>query len=425
MSSPQGAADRLELREAAAGQAAGWRAHLRAARPRAWLGPFHGRWWRGARPVESWILRGSGPEDAILECLGGGRRLRVDDDPFARIEAAATRLGLAGAGWISHECGRFFEALPRPAAAPGHWPLLRVDFFAEQEQGPAVPWSPDPPPAPAAPPPVPLWPAGRYAAGVSRVRHWITEGDLYQLNLVQPFVSRWPWREAACLFARLRSLDPAPTGCRALLEPGGGRALVSDSPELFLRRRGLQIEAQPIKGTQPADRDPAELLASVKDRAELAMIVDLMRNDLARVCRPGSVAVGRVPELLELPTLRHTCATVSGLLLPGAGLAACLRAAFPAGSISGCPRRRALERITELEGVARGPCMGSVLLVEPGGDFALSVAIRTALLSRGGLRLLAGGGLTVDSDPRAEAAESRLKTRAFAQALALVGGREG
>lgn len=408
-------------------QADAWGRHRAADGPRAWLGPFDGRWWRGARPVESWRLRGRGPEDARLERIAGGRSSVVDADPFVRLEESAARLGLSGCGWLSHECGRFFEDLPDPGPAPQGWPLFRVDFYAERETGCAAPWLAAPdgatsPDAPGAEPLRALWPAARYPAGVERVRRWILAGELYQLNLVQPFAGRWPVAEAAALFERLRRHDPAPAGCRALLEPGDGRALVSDSPELFLKRTGERLETRPIKGTQPAAADPAELLASAKDRAELAMIVDLCRNDLARVCRPGSVAVGAFPELLELPTLRHTAATVSGLLRPGAGLAAALAAAFPAGSISGCPRRRALERIALLESEARGPCMGSVLLLEPDGDFVLSVAIRTALQQGGELLLKAGGGLTIDSDPAAEAEESVLKTLGFQRAM---GGSPG
>lgn len=400
-------------------QAEAWRRHRAAAGPKAWLGPFDGRWWRGTRPVESWLLEGRGLRDARLLRLEQTGPVLVDTDPFQHLEQRSARLGLPGCGWLSHECGRFFEELPDPGPAPGGWPLVRVDYFAETEAGEAAVWLPDDGDAGRAAAPLrALWPAARFPDGVEQVRRWILDGELYQLNLVQPFAANWPWTEAAALFARLRRHDPAPHGCRALLEPGDGRALVSDSPELFLKRRGETLEARPIKGTQPADADPAELLASAKDRAELAMIVDLSRNDLARVCRPGSVEVGAFPELLELPTLRHTCASVVGRLRPGAGLAAALAAAFPAGSISGCPRRRALERITLLEGEARGPCMGSVLLLEPDGDFTLSVAIRTALLLGGELRLLAGGGLTIDSDPVAEAGESVLKTLGFQRALA-------
>jgi anthranilate/para-aminobenzoate synthase component I len=133
------------------------------------------------------------------------------------------------------------------------------------------------------------------------------------------------------------------------------------------------------------------------------------------------VRVGRLPEWVRLPSLLHSSATVRGRLRPGLGLAAVFQAAFPCGSITGCPRLRAMERIAQLEPGPRGPCFGALGLVETSGDFLFNVAIRTALLEGGRLRLLAGGGITIDSTPRAEEAESRWKTEQFRRALRQLG----
>jgi para-aminobenzoate synthetase component I len=190
------------------------------------------------------------------------------------------------------------------------------------------------------------------------------------------------------------------------------------------------VESSPIKGTRPrgraSDQDAAlarELLASEKDRAELAMIVDVTRNDLGRVCETGSVEViqhaAQYARLMSLPTVHHLFSTVRGKLRPSSGLVDLLRAAFPAASITGAPKIEAMRAALREEGQWRGPCMGAIGWISLGrpDSMELSVAIRTAFVSEGRVRYYAGCGITADSIPASEFAESRHKAAAFVRAL--------
>src|SRR5581483_11034760 len=211
----------------------------------------------------------------------------------------------------------------------------------------------------------------------------------------------WPF------YLRLRAASPASQG--ALIRTGESGAVLSISPELFLRVRGEEVLSCPIKGTRPRvarpDEDRAmaeELRASEKDRAELAMIVDVTRNDLGRVCRPGSVEVPRHSTLVSLPTVHHTFSEVTGTLRRECGTADLLRATFPPASISGAPKIRAMEVAALEEGYRRGPCMGSIGWIALDGDLELSVAIRTAVAMEDRVWYLAGCGITAESEPDAE-----------------------
>lgn len=345
---------------------------------------------------------------------------------MAFVEERARALGLKAAGFLSYEAAALFQPLPPPPGPVAGWPLMEFLLCAEEESLPlqsrtSACWRGQAATLPATELEA-LAPPEEFRRGVRRVRQLIRRGDCYQVNLVQAFGASLSPCHASALFAALRAQDGRPFGYRALLE-WRDRALVSDSPELFLARRGHRLWTQPIKGTVavagPGHLESArqQLLGSAKDRAELSMIVDLMRNDLSRVCRPGTVEVGPFPQWLEAPGLLHSCATVQGRLRGGAGLQEAFAAAFPCGSVTGCPRQRAMERIAILERQARGPAFGTVGWVDPQGDFAFSVAIRTARLGPGGLHLLAGGGLTWDSRPADEERESRLKTLSFQRAL--------
>ncbi|MFA7331659.1 MAG: chorismate-binding protein [Candidatus Delongbacteria bacterium] len=408
-----------------------WARHLASPLPRAWLGPFGGFARRACRPLERVLLDGPPGAPRLRHWAQGRWKLRTAD-PLDLVEERARALGLPGLGWVAYEYAHLLEDFPAVAGAPSRWPLLAFTFFQEQEDLPLAGLPPAEWRAPVAPARTRSRgleaerPPAEFRRGVARIRRWIEAGDCYQVNLVQAFHAPLATRDAPWLFARLRAGDAGVAGYQALFEERG-RALVCDSPELFLERQGEHLRAQPIKGTVALPAGPlrearrraaAWLLASEKDRAELAMIVDLLRNDLSRVCRPGSVQVGPWPAILALPSLLHTCARIRGRLRPGQGLAQIFRAAFPSGSITGCPRLRAMERITQLESAPRGPCLGALGRVEPTGDFLFNVAIRTALLEGGQLRLLAGGGITCDSRPAAEEAESRLKAERFRQVLA-------
>ncbi len=261
-----------------------------------------------------------------------------------------------------------------------------------------------------------------YLDAVSRVREYIVAGDIFQANLSQRFQS--PWTEPPFeLYRNLRRRNPAPFA--AYLD-FGGLAVLSASPERFLRlhedRR--HIETRPIKGTRPRGLGPMHdaalgraLAESAKDRAENVMIVDLLRNDLSRVCRPGTV---RVPELFALehhPTVHHLVSTVVGEIEPGMGAAELIRAAFPGGSITGAPKVRAMEIIAELEPTQRGVYCGSIGYVSVTGAMDTSIVIRTYVALNGQVYFQAGGGIVADSDPELEYRETLDKARGLIETL--------
>ena len=192
--------------------------------------------------------------------------------------------------------------------------------------------------------------------------------------------------------------------------------MVSASPELFLSRRGQALRTMPIKGTRPRG-GAAELRESEKDAAEHVMIVDLERNDLSRVCEPGSV---RWPELMatrELAGVEHMVSTVEGTLREEVGLAEILEATFPGGSVTGAPKIAAVDLIAELEPVGRGASMGALGVVRGNGDLELALTIRTFAIAEGRIHLWVGGGVVWDSDPAAEVEESWTKARPLLEAI--------
>ena len=270
------------------------------------------------------------------------------------------------------------------------------------------------------------WDPAEYAEAVRRVRAAIGRGDVYQVNLVQHLSAAFEGAPLA-LAARLAPLTQpnelpfADAGWRVL--EGGGWAIVTATPELFLARRGDRIWTQPIKGTRPLGRR-AELLASSKDAAEHVMIVDLERNDLSRVCRPGSV---HWPELLSpvaMAGVEHLVATVEGEVRPGIGLAETLAATFPGGSVTGAPKIAAVDLIAALEPVGRGASMGALGRVHGNGDFELALTIRTFAVSAGELHLWVGGGIVWDSDPDEEVEESLTKAAPLLEAIGAPLARE-
>ncbi len=259
-----------------------------------------------------------------------------------------------------------------------------------------------------------------YLTAVARVREYILAGDIFQANLSQRFevpLREPPWT----LYRRLRAMNPAAFG--AFMECGDFQVL-SVSPERFLRLSGAQVETRPIKGTRPRGLGPMHdallgqvLTESDKDRAENVMIVDLLRNDLSRVCRPGSV---RVPELFSLehhPTVHHLVSTVVGELEPPADAVALVRATFPGGSITGAPKVRAMEIIAELEPTRRGVYCGSVGYLAANGEMDTSIAIRTCVTTRDRVYFQAGGGIVADSDPEQEYRETLDKARGIIRTL--------
>ncbi len=272
---------------------------------------------------------------------------------------------------------------------------------------PARPW-PGPPwegPAPDA------WSSslseGEFTEGVRSIRASIAAGDVYQVNLTRRLSAPLPaGADVAALGAGLAEGNPAPYSA-VVRVPAAGCLVASASPERFLSRDGDMVESRPIKGTAP---DPSGLTA--KDEAENVMIVDLVRNDLGRVCDFGSVEVPAILALEQHPGLVHLVSTVRGRLRSGCGWADAIGATFPPGSVTGAPKLAALQRIAELEPVPRGVYCGAVGWVDADrrqGD--LNVAIRTFWVEGGQLHLGTGGGITWDSDPADEWAETELKAR--------------
>jgi len=258
----------------------------------------------------------------------------------------------------------------------------------------------------------------RVAAIVERIR----AGDLFQANLSQRFDA--PLAGSALdVFAALAARSPAPF--LTYLDVGDGRVVVSASPERFLALEGDRAETRPMKGTRPRGATPAAdrrhraaLVASVKDRAELAMIVDLARNDLGRTCRPGSVRVV-VPRRIErYATVFQGVGVVEGRLARGATGLDLVRGAFPPGSVTGAPKVEAMKVIDALEREGRGPYCGAVGWLDDGGDLDLAVAIRTVLVAGDRASYRVGGGVTLLSDPEAERVETLTKGAALARALA-------
>jgi para-aminobenzoate synthetase component 1 len=255
---------------------------------------------------------------------------------------------------------------------------------------------------------------------VARVIEYIFSGDVFQVNLAQRLIS--PQRCGDIEFYhRLRSRNPAPFAGFLDL---GEFSLASASPERFLQLMGDQVQTRPIKGTRPRGGTPEEdrrfrkeLRESEKDQAENVMIVDLLRNDLSRVCRPHSVKVPSLFEVETYETVHHLVSEVQGRLRRGQGPVDLLRAAFPGGSITGAPKVRAMEIIAELETAARGAYCGSMAYVGFDGSMDSSILIRTATLGRGWLQFPVGGGITARSSPAGEYSETLDKAAGMLRAL--------
>jgi para-aminobenzoate synthetase component I len=381
----------------------------------------------------------------------------IDDDP------APDRLPpfLGGlAGYLSYDLGRRFERLPSLALDDQPMPLLRLavhDWVVAWDRRAGMAWlggravdgdagrldrrlaevrerltAGRPADRGADEPPRELrFTSGleraAYEAGVETIRERIAIGDIYQANLTRrletPFdADPWP------IYRRLRRGDPALFAAFLDLGPSGTEthlAIVSASPEPFLRvdPRG-NVATDPIKGTRPRgrtrDEDRAlacELLSSRKDRAENVMIVDVLRNDLGRVCRPGSVRVPRLCRLERTAAVQHLVTTVTGRLAPGRDAFDLLSASFPGGSITGAPKIRAMEILEGLEPVRRGPYTGAIGWLGPDGAMETSIAIRTLVADGSRLTLHVGGGITWQSDPAAEWEETVAKARGPLRAI--------
>ncbi|HEB91945.1 MAG TPA: aminodeoxychorismate synthase component I [Gammaproteobacteria bacterium] len=283
-----------------------------------------------------------------------------------------------------------------------------------------------PAPSGGEPAPLPLSlheaPPAPYLSAVQRCKDYIVEGDVFQVNLSRP------WRgtlsrdiHPADIYRRLRRHNPAPFAGLALY---GDAAIISSSPERLVRVRGDRIDTRPIAGTRPrntgAQEDRAlqdELLTHPKERAEHIMLIDLERNDLGRICIPGTVKVDELMVLESYAHVHHIVSNVCGRLRPDITPGEVIHAVFPGGTITGCPKVRCMEILSELEGEGRGAYTGSMGYLNRDGSLDLNILIRTIVQHGQALSLRAGGGIVADSVPERELAETRAKARGLLLAL--------
>ena len=248
-----------------------------------------------------------------------------------------------------------------------------------------------------------------FIQNVQRAKDWIAAGDIYQVNLSQAFTATVRG-DLFALYEILREASPAPMAAYLHLD---GREILCSSPESFLKISGRGIETHPIKGTRPRFSDPDEdrrsayeLQTSAKEISELVMITDLLRNDLGQVCEFGSVEVSEMLRLESLAQVHHLVSTVRGTLRPPVDAVAALAACFPGGSITGAPKKRAMEIIQELEQTPRGIYCGSIGWLGYNGESSLNIAIRTLIRSGDQLIYQVGAGIVADSDPEKEYEET-------------------
>ncbi|WP_265500505.1 aminodeoxychorismate synthase component I [Paracoccus beibuensis] len=330
---------------------------------------------------------------------------------FAAMQAAQAR-GCWLAGYLSYELGhaltpRLTDLMPDDREMP----LILMGVFDAPSPAPPLP-EPDDVTIGAV---RPLWSRSRYDAAIAAVHDYIRSGDTYQINLTFPLEAEVSG-DPLSIFAALAARQPVGEGAFVDI---GGPVVLSRSPELFFAVDGDGIiETRPMKGTAPRGATPAEdaaaaaaLQRSEKDRAENLMIVDLLRNDISRICRPGSVNVPQLFHVENYATVHQMVSTVRGRLMPGVGLAQILSALFPCGSITGAPKIRSMQIIAELERAPRDIYCGAIGWVDPAGPMRFSVAIRTPWMSAPGLlRMNVGGGIVHDSEAGSEWEEALCKS---------------
>lgn len=365
-------------------------------------------------------------------------------DPFADLDAAVARDGSLHVGHFNYDLARVIEQLPGRARDDHGWPEMQFQrcpnlLVHDRANGSWRAVGPDPEALPdltaplteadfsfRADEPKPDRSRAEHEAAVRRALDYIAAGDVFQVNLAQRFSAAFAGSTRG-LFLQLAAGSPAWYGAYLeLLEPDGRapqHVVCSTSPELFMQLdRDGNVTTRPIKGTRPAAADPAELRDAEKDTAELNMIIDLLRNDLGRVCDYGSVRVTQPRTIETHPTVHHGVATVAGQLHHSRKLRHLLRAVFPGGSVTGAPKVRAMQIIEELEPVRRGPYCGAIGWVGQQDQrvaASLSIAIRTLLIDRQSkqVQYSVGGGIVADSVPSEEYDETLHKAAALVRAL--------
>ena len=344
-----------------------------------------------------------------------GYELAAQVEPTLRLPAFRGPLPVAAALFCpaavlrDRETGRCVAA-----ALPGHeaW-LSRIALLAEDATH-SIP----PLPAPRA---MAEDPDARFLEGVARVHEYLRAGDVFQVNLSRGWRAGFEHApDPVALYAALRGANPAPFA--GLLSLPGGH-VASSSPERLVSIRGRRIETRPIAGTRPrfdGDDDAAriaELVGHPKERAEHVMLIDLERNDLGRVCAPGSVRVDELMSVESYAHVHHIVSNVSGTLKDDVTAGQALAAVFPGGTITGCPKVRCMQVIAELEGEGRGPYTGAMGYLDAGGDLDLNILIRTLWTDGCDVAFRAGAGIVVDSVAQKELAETRAKARGLRRAL--------
>ncbi|MEE9098716.1 aminodeoxychorismate synthase component I [Pseudomonas nitroreducens] len=363
------------------------------------------------------------PDDRKLPFVGGiigylsydfGRRIeRLAAPALDDLDLPDARLGLYAWAQVTDHQERTSQLVFHPTLAPSERERL-IALFENEAQADTLP------PFRLGSPFRPDLAREQYRDALDQVHRYILDGDCYQVNYTQRFrapCSGSPW----LAYRALREACPTPFAGYLQLPEG---AVLSLSPERFIQLHGRQVETRPIKGTRPrgvtpeADLANAEaLLASEKDRAENLMIVDLLRNDLGRSCRPGSV---RVPELFALetyPNVHHLVSSVTGELADGKDALDLLEGSFPGGSITGAPKVRAMQIIDELEPTRRSIYCGSLLYLDVRGEMDSSIAIRTLLVKDDQVSCWGGGGIVADSDWQEEYEESLTKVGVLLRTL--------
>jgi para-aminobenzoate synthetase component 1 len=446
---------------------------LLAARIGSWSGPALLEGGAGLGEAGRWSILAARPRRTIESSTGSGFRWEGGDldreaegDALEGLASIARRFGLADPievpdpggppflggliGHLGYDLAPRLERLPRRAEADSRIPALRFGLYdtfvlVDHRLGSSELWAVDlledgptrlqerwdrwrsdldEPTPPRPTPSLSTVSADRtrdeYLRAARRVLDYIEAGDIYQANLSHRFVARGRV-DPLDLYLKLKGISPSPF---AGFLAWDDLAIVSASPELFYRLEGDRIITRPIKGTRPRSSDPiedarlaSELSASVKDRAELTMIVDLERNDLGRVCRFGSVEVLEPWTVESFEQVHHLVATIEGRLNPGVGPIDVIRAVFPGGSITGAPKIRAMEIIDELEPNRRSAYTGAVGYLSLGGRAAFNIAIRTMLVEGDRVSYQVGGGIVADSDPEAEYRETLDKARGMARVL--------
>ncbi len=382
----------------------------------------------------AWIAVLAGEHGAVVAWLDdplpfGGTAWPAPGAPLAAEPGWGATWGPVPAGALIVACDYEWPAIPPRVVPAAH--LVRIDADGRRTiEGPDAAvrgWMAErlAAAAPALVPPrlrawAPAWDGPAHQARVRALLDRIAAGDCYQGNLGVPMAGELepaPHRDLAAFLA-LVAASPAPFA--ACIRTPGRASVVGHSPECLLARRGDALASVPIKGTRRRlpgrdEAQRAELMASAKERAELAMITDLVRNDLGRIAVPGSVRVADPGYLIDLPYVHHRAARVEAVRAAGIDDRAALAALFPAGSITGAPKRKAMELVGALEDAPRGPWCGAIGWTAPGGaDWC--VAIRTAAIDGTRVRTAAGGGIVADSDPAAEWDEVLAKSSAMAAA---------